>query len=298
MTITRGVVLALGGLAALAGCRELELPPPPGPGTVQAVVVYAHPGQYDLVPAVGARARLLRGTEAAVVEDPEGRLVLGGLGHAPPPLLITFDSDADGVDDRQRLVNLAAAGAGFGRDVFLGTLALNRNAEVTGKVKRGDRAQLAGGHGGISLYVPEAPFATTSADDGTYRLSALPEGELTIAAFVEGYEPFAQTIALRGGERLSLADIELKPNPGAPTVGALSGSAYLTDGAPAAGVTVTASQTAEAPPVVTDAQGAFSFPALTVGLWNVRFERTGLATLRVDNVLVVGGQNVLPPVVL
>ncbi|MBK7862362.1 MAG: carboxypeptidase regulatory-like domain-containing protein [Archangiaceae bacterium] len=291
---------ALALIGCLLSCRQLSLPEAaaPQPGTVQALVVYARPGQTELQPAVGAHARLQGTALEAVADNSEGRVALSGVVSSTGTLHFTFDADGDGAVDHQRLFSLAATGAGPGRDVFLGIIVLGRNAQITGKALKADRAGAPGGHGGISVFVPEAPFVTQTGDDGTYVLRGLPEGEQTVAAFSDQYAPFAQRVNLRAGEDLRLADIVLDRAPAMGATGELHGSTVLASGAAATGVSVTAAHGSDAPQTTTDSSGAFTFSTLQTGLWSVRFEKSGFKTLDVPNVLVIAGANTLAPVTL
>ncbi len=294
------LTLAAALLLAVSSCRDVTLPEPAAsqPGTVQLLVVYAKPGQTALSPAVGARARIVGSGAEVVADNAEARLTLGGVSRDDAVVHVTFDANDDGKIDHQKLIGLRGTGAGPGRDVFLGVVVVGRNAEIVGRVLKGDRVSSAGGHGGVAMFVPEAPFATVSADDGSFRLGGLPEGDLSVAAFAAGYTSFAQAVTLRSGEELKLADIVLESAPGGPQVGDLDGSAFLVDGSPAAGVTVTALGGAGPRSTMTTGEGAWSLAGVDLGLWRLRFERQGLRTLELANILVAPGKNHVTPVTL
>lgn len=296
-------ICLFGTLLIALSCRSTDLPPvppPPGPGTVQLLLVYAKPGQAALSPAVGARGRLLGSNAEQVADNDEARLVIAGLLQPQGTLHVTFDADGDGRIDHQRLIDLGAAGAGPGKDLFLGTVVLGRNAEAIGRVLKGDRVTSNGGHSGISVFVPEGPFATTTADDGSFRLGGLPEGQVTLTAFAAGYTPVSLTASLRASEALTLSTITLTPSPGDAPVGDVSGSVQLEDGAPASGVSVTATPNATGAARTTSSsgEGAYQLDALPVGVWRLRFERAGLRALELRNVLVTAGRTVVSPVTL
>lgn len=184
----RSFLVASLAVLALASCVDLTLPPlptPPGPGSVQGTLVYAVPGRTTAEPAAGARVQLANSTLETVAGE-DGYFRLENLVTQGGTLLIQFDVDGDGAPDRQRRLDLAAYGAGFGKDVSLGTVLLGRNATVVGVARRGDLAGQATGHAGTSVFVPEGPFATQTADDGSFLLEAMPEGPLTLAFFRPG----------------------------------------------------------------------------------------------------------------
>lgn len=288
------IAVVLGVMAP--GCRDLQLPPPPGLGSLTLSVVYAVPGLDTPVPARQAKASL-SGSTLVATADENGRISFVDLGQVYDRLLISFDADGDGTADHQRLLDLTVDRVGPGRDVFLGTVPLSRNAEVAGKVLRGDRATLSGGHLGLLVFVPEGPYQTTTNDDGSFLLSGLPEGPLTLAAFGQGYTPQAQFVTLRGGERFTLSTIVLSPSPGSASVGDLAGTIVLGSGGPAADVRVVA-RGPRAAEVTSKSDGTFVFAALDVGVYSLRLERVGLRTLLVPNALVVAGQNQLGRLVM
>lgn len=254
----RVLVAASLAVLTLASCTDLTLPPPPappGPGSVQGTLVYAVPGRTTAEPAVGATVRLANSTLEAVAGE-DGYFRLENLVTQGGTLLIQFDVDRDGAPDRQRRLDLAGYGAGFGKDVSLGTVLLGRNSTVAGIARRGDAADQPTGHAGTSVFVPEGPFATQTADDGSFLLEAMPEGPLTLAFFRPGYESTVQSTTLRAGERLQLETVLLTVKPVADLPGTLGGTVLQADGAPAEGATVSLPGLGVV--ATTDADGRFS----------------------------------------
>ena len=84
---------------------------------------------------------------------------------------------------RQLALDLGELAAGPGRDVSVGDVLLGESATVHGRVRASDRAAMPGGHKGTAVFVPEGPFATFTADDGSFTLSELPPGTLRLAFF-------------------------------------------------------------------------------------------------------------------
>lgn len=291
------------GFAALAlaatGCFSLELPQPPvlGPGTVRATLVTALPGRAEPVPAVGAVVTL-RGTTQSATADADGNVLLTGLTATTGTLLFTHDSDADGVVDRARVVTLEAARAGFGKDVNLGTLSLGRLATVSGKALRGDREALPSGHGGISVFLPEGPQLAYTGDDGSYVLGGVPEGDVILSVFATGYRSEATSLTTRPGEELRVSALVLKPDPGGPAVGQLSGLVQQVDGTPIAAAAVRAASQGQEFAAQTNAEGRFTFATLPTGVYALAIEKAGFASLRADGVLVQAGLNEAGPFVL
>ena len=82
-------------LLAATACIDLQLPEPPGPGSIQGTLVYFRPGRAMPVPAVGAKAQV-RKTSLAATANGDGYFSLGPISQTEGELLITFDLDDDG----------------------------------------------------------------------------------------------------------------------------------------------------------------------------------------------------------
>ena len=63
------LLLGLTALLAVTGCRSVEIPPPPGAGTLTGTVMFTSPG-HDKAPAGGATFRLYVPTDAALAAAP------------------------------------------------------------------------------------------------------------------------------------------------------------------------------------------------------------------------------------
>lgn len=299
----RSAQLRLSALAAtflsLWACRSAELPPLPSraPGSLRVTVLTARPGRSELVPAKGATATLL-GTTLTASADDDGNLALTDLRATTGQVLFSLDLDADGNADRTRTIALEAVNAGFGKDVNLGQLVLGRNATVVGKVLRADRRTLTAGHGGISVFLPQLPQLTLSGDDGSFVLSGVPEGTITISYFTPGYQPDTSALTVEAGEEKRAGVVELTAAPGLPAIGALTGKVEGVDGTPIAAVTVRATDGTTETSRQTNAEGVFNFEQLATGVYIVGFEKTGLRPLRLDGVLVQSGANAMPAIVM
>jgi len=290
----RATPIALAAAAILAACaRDTSLPPPPGPGTIQGRVVYAVPGSSDLARAAGARITILA-TSLGATADAEGRFVVEGVSQTSGLLLVQADLDADGQADMQRILDLADLHAGPGKDVALGDVAVLENASMRGQVR------LAGipgnaGHSATVIFVPQGPFLTTTADDGSWLLANLPPGPITISYFHQGYVASGVAgVDLRAGERFAVEPATLavdSAGPGSGAPGHLAGALSFEPPLPAVvGATVTAtdlSGTARTAPVAASGSFALDLPA---GLYQVEASRTGYVTAVVANVMVTAGQ--------
>ncbi len=286
-------------LALLAACRDVELPTPTAlkPGVLRATLLTTLPGRSELSPATGATVKLI-GTTQGATADSDGNLVLTDLHVTKGKLVFSLDLDGSGSIDRSRSLTLEGLNAGFGKEVNIGQLVLGRNATLVGRVLRADRAQLNSGHGGIVVFLPELPQLTVTGDDGSYRLVGVPEGENTIGFSATGYRAEAASLAVTAGLEQRVDEVELIADPGASPVGQLTGLVQSPDGTPIAAVTVRAASRGLETSVQTTAEGAFTFGTLETGVYVIGLEKSGLAPLRVDGVLVTSGINRVGPYVL
>src|SRR5690242_2946696 len=110
----------LGVLLAVTGCsRDLSTPPLPQPGGVTGRVVYATPGRSDLKPAAGAVVTLI-GSGLSTTANQAGTFALLPLEETEGLLHFSFDSDGDGVIDRQRVEQLSDWNTGVHQHVNMG----------------------------------------------------------------------------------------------------------------------------------------------------------------------------------
>jgi hypothetical protein len=275
----------------LAGCTfDLDVPPRRGPAVINGIVVVAVPGKTTLSPVENAVVEL-SGTGKSTLTNAQGFFELSDFDATRTLLGIKLDSDKDGTPERQKTIDLKAFGLKPGHDLALGEVVLGRNASVTGKVLRGDRPTVRTGHGGSTVFVPEAPFATTTADDGSFTLNDLPEGPCVIAYFRPGFEVVSQNVELRSGEELKVSERALAVSNVVAAKGSLKGR-LTPDGAGAAQVTLLSGGqpvAATAP----DTAGAFEFQNLDPGLYDLTAVRPGSVSLVLRNVFVSSGSNQL-----
>lgn len=281
--------LALPVVLGTTACLDLVLPPappPPGPGTLQGTLVYAVAGRAEPKPAGGARIQLVNSAIETTAALETGRFLLEGLTEKTGKVLMTFDIDRDGTVDRQRVIDFESVKAGPGRDVELGQLALGRNALVTGQVLLDDHS-LPTGHAGTTVYVAGAPYVTSTADDGTFVLEALPEGPIQVSFYRAGYVLESRELELSGGEEVRVATTSLlRAPPNQPATSSLSGSVRLSSGAFLAGASVRAAADGfEASSFSNDA-GAFTIKNLKLGVYQLAIEHREAKSLRLYNVSV------------
>jgi hypothetical protein len=297
--------LALLALLALAGCKDLALPPLPGqapPGSVSGRARLALPGQAQAVGAAGARVSLLGTADnpepVETVADDQGYFRLGGLTSERGSLLLAADLDHDGKVDHQRLLSLQALRGGPGKDLSLGELLLVQNGLLRGKVLLGNVAT-ASGHQGTVVYVPEGPFTTETSGDGSFALDGLPEGEFSVSYFHAGYEGAGPLpVTLEGGEERVLATTALVPLTYTQVPLAVQGTVGLAGGAPASGALVYLRGSQVVLSALADATGAFQFADVEVGVYELVVVRAGATTAVVSGLVFLSGPVVLAKVVL
>ncbi|MFO0583397.1 MAG: carboxypeptidase regulatory-like domain-containing protein [Anaeromyxobacter sp.] len=289
------VAAALAAASSAPGCRrDTSLPPPPqvGAGSLSGRVVFAQPGSQDKQPASRARVELL-GTGRVIYADVDGRFVFESIDFTPdpaknPPLLLQYDPGGTGIPSKQKLVDLGAFSPKAGLQLSLGDVAVSENAKLRGRFLRGDNAA-SGGHAGTVVYVPQGPFTTFTADDGSFELTNLPEGTISVAAFRTGFQSVVvDEVTLRAGELVQMRDFTLEvvqgSDAGAP--GKLRGTVTF-DPAPAASgdtTVVAADPNGKKTSVVAGADGAFLLDQLAPGIYQVTASRTGYEPAIASNV--------------
>ncbi|RMG11494.1 MAG: hypothetical protein D6729_17920, partial [Deltaproteobacteria bacterium] len=289
-------------LAALACTRDFTLPGGEDEAIyVQGRVVVAEGTTGRTVPAPGAHVSVLR-SNLNTQTDEAGRFLLGPLPPDHGDLWIRYG--AGSVDDPllQRLVPLPETASAVQAAIDLGEVALLENAVVSGRVLRDDAASASRGHGGISVYVPEAPFHTFTGDDGTFRLDAIPPGTITVEVYTPGYEQVTLgPIELRSGEFFTTRTLRLSPTEGSEEVKVRGQLRLEPPPAEFTGATVLARKEGEETPLGVEADGSYG-GTLPLGLYDFFFAYPGYGGTSLHNVLVVplpdGGPLVLPEVTL
>src|SRR5438552_1147955 len=251
-------------IASLSACpRDLGLPGPPAPGTIQGRVVYAVPEVAEKKAAAGASVTVL-GTSLGAMAGPDGRFVVEGITTDHGSLLVQADLNGDGTPDRQILMSFTDIHAGLGRNVALGDVSIVENGSIHGRVLRADVLSTTEGQRGTVVFVPQGPYTAYTGDDGSFRLPDLPAGTLSLTFFRDGYDPQGiNGVALRPGEDFQVGEVALRPSTAAPQPGAVSGQlSFSPPVADASAATVQAFPLAGNPPAArASAAGAFSLTA-------------------------------------
>ncbi|MDP1823596.1 MAG: hypothetical protein Q8L48_10145 [Archangium sp.] len=265
----------------LWGCHDVELPPPPGAGSITGRILVAQPGESTGRPAVGAEVSLIESGITLRTGD-DGRFELSPVRTSAGTLRLSSGSVS-------RVLTLEALNAGPGKTTVLGDVALSQNASVQGDVAREDDPNLEG-----TLVFLEGEVASTYSNRaGQFLLRDLPTGSVSLAFYRQGYAPVVLKLELRSGERFVADRVVLQRLP--LTSSTVSGEATLADQQDSSGTTVTADLTQA---TATSAPGAYSMSSVPPGVRSFAFTRDGYRTVRLIN-RVVGVPNViLPSVVL
>ncbi|MBL8915371.1 MAG: carboxypeptidase regulatory-like domain-containing protein [Archangium sp.] len=288
--------IALSCCLALAACsRDLELPdPPPTTAFLTGRVVGAVPGTAVSAPLANVQVTLLN-TNISGTTDERGNFVLGPL---PSGTFRVFFSTKLATGTRQRIINNVSVRTSLTNN--LGDVSLQENALLTGRSLIQGRTS---GNIGITIFSPGTDYVTTSADNGGYLLSNLPEGSIRATAWRPGFTPATTTdIDLQGGVVTSAVDLILEPELMSAPAGSIIGSVTVLGREDFSGVTVKAisATTREVRATVsTDTEGRFTLPSLASDLYVVTVELTGYPSARIPNLAVAGGvQLELEPIVL
>ncbi len=285
----RRALLLLVVVVATGCSRDLTTPPLPAPGQISGRVVYATPGRSDLKPAAAAAVSLM-GSGLSATTNQAGTFSLAPVNDTEGLLHFTFDSDGDGVVDRQRVEQLSEWKSGLNRQVAMGDIALGENAAVSGKVLLADRPGARSGLRGTAVFVPEGPFATYTADDGSFALPNLPQGPLQFYLFRQGYAAKSiGSVSLRAGEDYTFRDLVLSVSTDPPGPGSVLGRLAFSPSSIGKGDTAISAQAALGP-AIEGAVGddlSFRFDLLPQGLYTLTATRTNFTRARVFNVLVL-----------
>lgn len=260
----------------LSACLDTTLPgapPPPGAGIVQGNLVWVEPGQGSVRPATGATVELVSTGVRTTASGETAFFSLTPVDSSSSPLLIRFDADGDGRQERQRVIDLAPLKAGRGKTISLGQVTVGNTAFVRGVIRRADVSGRSG-HAGTAIVIPETPYFTYTGDDGSFLFDNLPEGPLRLASFREGYGSVSVRLEPTGGTVTELSPRTIEPLTG-PRVAKVQGRVLLPEGTPASDVTVRHSGGAS---TRTDGSGAYTFNDVPYGVYSVAFSKDGYLT--------------------
>lgn len=267
----------------LSACLDTSLPgtpPPPGAGIVQGTVVWVEPGQGTVRPATGATLELLGVGVRSSATGETATFSLTPVDSSTSPLLIRFDADGDGLQERQRVIDLAPLAAGRGKTITLGQVTVGNNGFVRGTIRRADVSGRTG-HAGTAIVIPETPYFTYTGDDGSFLFDDLPQGLLRLATFREGYSSVSEQVDIGAGTVVELAPRTISRLTG-PRVAKVQGRVLLPDGTPADTVAVQLSSGAS---TTTSSAGTYEFSDVPYGVFSVAFSKQGFLTAQLVKVV-------------
>ena len=246
---------------ALSACsRNLALPSKEPPDQGQLTVQLVKGG----APAAGARATVAAAGLSALA-DASGKATFGAI---PSGSYALTAAAADGKAVASANVVVLA-----GKATDAGQLSLETAGSVRGKATLGS----ASGNAGVVVFAPGTKGTALTADDGSYALTGLAPGSVTVYAKYAGYAlGKGGPVTVSNGAAAMAPDVVLAALGDAqPKRAALSGVAHFETraGADGAGVTVTLDGTALS--TTTDAAGNWAMSAVPEGRYNVRFTKDG-----------------------
>lgn len=263
----------------LSACLDTELSPPPGAGSLTGRVLVAMPGEPLGAPVSGATVVLVESGQSTS-SDADGRFALSPIAAESSSLEISYGN-------LKRVLSLQGLGAGPGRAVSLGDVALSRNASAQGEVLLAGSGTLEG-----TLVFLEGQLASTyTTPSGAFVLRELPVGPNVLSVYRRGYAPAQLALDLRAGERTFIDSLTLTPMP-AVTPRAL-GRALL-DGRDDASTVVISADGVE---TAASATGEWSLQ-LPPGVHSFTFRAPGRRSVTLVNRLIVDGDVTLPDVTL
>lgn len=267
-------------LVFLAACLDTQLPPSPGPGSITGRVLVASPGEPLGVPAAGASVSLVE-AGLVVTASADGRFTLSPVNQSVGTVEIA-------AGPLRRVVSLESLGAGFGRAVALGDVALSRNASVQGEVLLEDSASPAG----TLVFLEGQPSSAYTNQAGQFLLRELPVGSVTLSVYRPGYEPQRVPLELRSGERTILDALTLRAQ--AVVTTRVRGRAVFAGRDDASGITVSAGALTTS----VAADGSWQLEAVPAGVLTFTFRAEGHRTVTLANRLIAAAEVELPLVTL
>lgn len=261
-------------LVALSfGCKDLQVPPPPGPSTLSARVI--DPASPTSAPLENVRVTL-EGTSLLALTDADGLFTLGPVVPGRATLALELDAAAAGGAPRglRRAVSVGA-----GQQVFLGDLPLRGTGEIHGVVTLDGKPR---GNAGTLLYLAGTRFQALSGDDGTFRLPELPEGTFALGALADGYAPQQVTVEVVSGQVTQTRPLNLVK--AAPRTSRLSATLEFIDvpeGTQAHLALIAAGTTTPFAELESTA-GALEFTGVPAGMYRLELTGPGLRPLHLD----------------
>jgi len=256
--------------------------PNPDLGTLQGRVLDGDSG----LALAGVTADLSGTATATQVTDADGLFQFAGLQAGPYTLTLRLTEYA---------VVMTSTVVPSGGQVNVGNLRLLKQlaTATTGTIRGVVTAAATGLPLAGALVRAQGQTAFTSSA-GSYQLSAVPPGPVTVTVSLAGYLSAGGSADLHAGDVLIFSP-SLALDPGTPTEAALVGVVTAAaSGLPLAGVTVQVSGSSTAT-ALTDSSGAYRIAPLAVGPLTAEARLAGYDTVRVSTTVVAGAQIAFSP---
>lgn len=174
------------------GCgREEEL------GSVKGKVFLEEPSGALASDHSGTRV-FLKDTDLSSSTDPDGSFLIGSV---PPGTYVVVAEKEEYVGAESGEIQVIA-----GRSADIGILRLKKGGTISGKALLSDKTS----HSGILVFILDTEFFTTTAGDGAFKISGIPEGKYKVRFEKEKYKAVEEEVELKAGAFVNL-DILLTP---------------------------------------------------------------------------------------
>jgi Putative metal-binding motif/LVIVD repeat len=224
----------------------------------------------------GARIKLID-SNLIVYSDTEGRFTIHGVPPGIYNLLVESDYGLAGyIED----IHVPKDGI-----VDTGHIYIKKTSRIEGWVTLGGSTVSAKG---VTVSVKDTRHFSLTEESGYYQIENVPAGDWTITALVRPYcQSVLQNVSIQAGVSAFLPDINL--NVCQAVQGKIMGHAYATNNKDHSGIKVSDINSGDY--TLSDSDGLWVLDGLSIGPYNLAFEKHGYDTLLFQNVAAVDSTN-------
>src|SRR5438874_711318 len=193
-------------IASLSACpRDLGLPGPPAPGTIQGRVVYAVPEVAEKKAAAGASVTVL-GTSLGAMAGPDGRFVVEGITTDHGSLLVQADLNGYGPQGINGVALRPGEDFQLGEVTLRASTAAPQPGAVSGHLSLSPPAADASAATVQAFPLAGNPLAARVSAGGAFSLTAVSPGLYRVEAAFTGYtRAVAANVFVGAGQQVALA---------------------------------------------------------------------------------------------
>jgi ketosteroid isomerase-like protein len=166
-------------------------------GSVKGKVLLEEPSGGLAKDHSGTRV-FLKDTEFSTLTDPDGAFLIG---LVPAGEYVVVAEREGYVRAESGDIQVVA-----GHSTDIGVLRLKKGGKISGTALLSDKAS----HSGILVFILDTEFFTTTAGDGSFEISGIPEGKYKVRFEKEGYNAVEKDVDLKAGDLVKL-DLLLTP---------------------------------------------------------------------------------------